>query len=269
MALRAKIDEQTADQSFLAKLRTFFEERFRYDEKGVPRVWTPSDDIDGAFQKAKDETLELVPLYSKIAPIDNSLTYTLPSEPSDSLTLSEEDFDFPATLTIFTETKALDLTARFRKDADAFYVEAKRSTVSSVAQIPYWMYGMLVVLGWNEAMVVLFNPLYFAFLMVIAATGYVMLHLGLMGPALQVTRTMAKEVRDGHPVRRCSTLTHVRDTSQVQKQVENRLREHFAQPISTQPVPVHNRTRSIDDEDHDMHREQQRYRANSRDFATL
>lgn len=54
-ALRAKIDEQTADQSFLAKLRTYFEERFRYDEDGVPRVWTPSDDIDGAFKKAKDE----------------------------------------------------------------------------------------------------------------------------------------------------------------------------------------------------------------------
>lgn len=172
IALRAKIDEQTADQSFLAKLRTYFEERFRYDEKGVPRVWTPNDDIDGAFQKARDETVQLVPLYSKISPVDKSFAYTLPSETSDSLT-SEDDFDFPTTLTIFTETKALDLTARFRKDADAFYVEAKRSTVSSVAQIPYWMYGLLIFLGWNEAMVVLFNPLYFAFLVVAAATGYV------------------------------------------------------------------------------------------------
>lgn len=248
MALRSKIDEQTADQSFLAKLRTYFEERFRYDEKGVPRVWTPSDDIDGAFQKARDETLELVPLYSKIAPVDKSLAYTLPSEPADALAASEEDFDFASTLTVFTETKALDLTTRFRKDADAFYVEAKRSTVSSVAQIPYWMYGMLVILGWNEAMVVLFNPLYFAFLLVLAASAYVMLQLGLMGPALQVARTMAREVH---------------------KQVEARLREHFAPPITTHPVPVRNQTRTIDDEDPDMHRDQQRYRANSRDFATL
>lgn len=60
IALRSKIDEQTADQSFLAKLRTYFEERFRYDEKGVPRVWTPSDDIDGAFAKAKDEVSSVV-----------------------------------------------------------------------------------------------------------------------------------------------------------------------------------------------------------------
>ena len=41
-----------------------------------------------------------------------------------------------------------------------------RSTVSGIAQIPYWMYGVLVVLGWNEAMAVLFNPLYFAALII-------------------------------------------------------------------------------------------------------
>ena len=63
------------------------------------------------------------------------------------------------------------MTGRFRKDADAFYVEAKRSTVSSVAQIPYWMYGLLVFLGWNEAMVVLFNPIYFTLLLLAAASG--------------------------------------------------------------------------------------------------
>jgi hypothetical protein len=54
-ALRAKIDEQTAEPVILGKLRSHFEERFRYDETGVPRVWKPEDDIDGAFKKAKDE----------------------------------------------------------------------------------------------------------------------------------------------------------------------------------------------------------------------
>jgi hypothetical protein len=42
--------------------------------------------------------------------------------------------------------------------------------VSSIAQIPLWMYGVLVVLGWNEAMAVLFNPLYFAMLLILAAS---------------------------------------------------------------------------------------------------
>jgi hypothetical protein len=55
LALRAKVDEQTGDTVLLSKLRFSFEERFRYDEQGVPRVWKPEDDIDAAFKKAKDE----------------------------------------------------------------------------------------------------------------------------------------------------------------------------------------------------------------------
>lgn len=55
LVLRAKVDEQTADQVFVGKLRSHFEESFRYDENGVPRVWKPEDDIDGAFKKAKDQ----------------------------------------------------------------------------------------------------------------------------------------------------------------------------------------------------------------------
>lgn len=122
--------------------------------------------VTSAEQSSYLQTLELIPLYSNIAPLDSSLAYTLPCDSSADTSTSSEDFDFATTLVVFTEMKAIDLTTRFRRDADAYYVEAKRSTVSSIAQIPYWMYGVLVILGWNEAMVVLFNPLYFVFLLV-------------------------------------------------------------------------------------------------------
>lgn len=98
------------------------------------------------------------------------MSYTLPLDPAGvEISSPEEEFDFEATLTVYSESKALDLTNRFRRDADAYYVEAKRSTVSSIAQVPYWMYGVLVVLGWNEAMMVLFNPLYFTMLLILLA----------------------------------------------------------------------------------------------------
>ncbi|KAJ7739031.1 RHD3/Sey1 [Mycena maculata] len=229
-ALRSKIDEQTAEPVLLGKLRGHFEERFRYDDKGVPRVWKPEDDIDSAFKKAKDETLNLIPLYSKIQPTDPSLEYTLPADsielPADSLSGSGEDFDFAASLIVLTETKGLELTQKFRREADAYYVEAKRSTVASIAQIPFWMYGVLVVLGWNEAMAVLFNPLYFTFLLIGLATAYAIVQLGLVGPLFQITRTIGNE---------------------VQRQASTRLREHFATPVLTEPV----RARAIKEEDDD------------------
>ncbi|KAH8093879.1 RHD3/Sey1 [Cristinia sonorae] len=215
MVLRAKIDEQTSDAAFLTKLRTHFEERFRYDEAGVPRVWKPEDDIDGFFKKAKDETLDLIPRYSKIKPTDPSNEYTIESDSSDSLISGDDEFDFASTLVIFSDIKAIDISNRFRKDADAYYVEAKRSTVSSIAQIPLWIYGVLVVLGWNEAMAVLFNPLYFATLLIMAATTYIIWQLGLTGPALQVGRTIVSE---------------------VQRQAGAKLREHFSEPALASPV---------------------------------
>ncbi|KAJ8516604.1 hypothetical protein ONZ45_g6107 [Pleurotus djamor] len=213
-SLKDKIDEQTADTVILGKLRTYFEERFRYDEHGVPRVWRPDDDIDGVFKKAKDQTLSLIPLYSKVAPLDCANAYILPASPPTE-TSSEEDFDFEASLTVFTESKALDLTSKFRRDADAYYVEAKRSTVSSIAQIPVWMYGILVLLGWNEAMMVLFNPLYFTMLLIGLVSAYLIFQLGLAGPLYQVLRTISAE---------------------VQRQAAIKLREQFAQPVLEAPV---------------------------------
>ena len=49
--MEARLERESA---ILGKLRNHFEERFRYDEQGVPRVWKPDDGIDGAFEKAKD-----------------------------------------------------------------------------------------------------------------------------------------------------------------------------------------------------------------------
>jgi hypothetical protein len=53
--MRRKLEEQTSEATVVNTLRTTFEDRFRYDEAGLPRVWKPEDDIEAAFKKAKDE----------------------------------------------------------------------------------------------------------------------------------------------------------------------------------------------------------------------
>ena len=66
--LRRKIDEELADAMILMKLRNRFEEKFRYDEKGLPRVWKPEDDIDSYFSKAKEEVLFTAALWPFAGP---------------------------------------------------------------------------------------------------------------------------------------------------------------------------------------------------------
>lgn len=228
LSLRAKIDEQTADSILITKLRTAFEDRFRYDEAGVPRVWRPEDDIDAIFRVARDDTLSLIPLYSKIAPMDPKNAITLPStadDPESALAVEkgeEDEFDFPSSLTIFSETRKAELGARFRKEADAYYVEAKRSMVSSIAQVPLWIYGVMAVLGWNEFIAVLSSPVYFAFLSVLGATAYVIWYLNMWGPVLSVFKAMGREV---HRV------------------ADDKLRSHFSQPVPQPAFLAENRAK--------------------------
>jgi hypothetical protein len=113
----------------------------------------------------------LLPLFATISPSEDSLLPHLPSpEPSFDTDADPTSFDPSTAFTLLPATKLLQLETRFKREADAAYVEAKRSMVSSVAQVPLWMYGALAVLGWNEAMAVLFNPLYFALLLIAAAS---------------------------------------------------------------------------------------------------
>lgn len=163
------------------------------------------------FKKARDTTLDLIPLYAKISPIDKgTLPDNIPPGADMAPGTTAEEFDFDASLILLSETKQLDITSRFRRDSDAYYVEAKRSTVSSVAQIPLWMYGVLVVLGWNEAMAVLFNPLYFTFLLISLTGAYVVFQLRLAGPIMSVGKTVLAEVSLLHQSLKRETKTRYR-----------------------------------------------------------
>jgi len=69
---------------------------------------------------------------------------------------------------------------------------------------------------------------------------YVIVQLGLVGPLMQVTKTVAKEVSRGVP----SVLSEGDvESFQIQRQATDRLREHFAQPVLVEP----SRTRSGED----------------------
>ncbi|KAG0309687.1 Dynamin-like GTPase that mediates homotypic ER fusion [Dissophora globulifera] len=172
--LTKKIQEESMDGMMLLKLRNRFEEKFRYDDAGLPRVWKPDDDIDTPFRKARDETVELVPLFAKINTMDPVKGEKFELEAS-------EDFDFDQSLKVLSETRQQEITTKFKRESDAFYLEAKRSVVATQAKVPYWVGVALVFLGWNEFIAVIKNPLY---LMVVAMVGVPMVamwYLDMLG----------------------------------------------------------------------------------------
>lgn len=166
VGLREKIDEEVMEGNILLKLRENFEDKFRYDEAGVPRIWRPTDDIEGIYTKARESTLTLIPLLSRFRLAETYAPPDLPGfvghqpggvEVGDEEDLSpiggvdeDEGKSLEEEMTVLSEGKRQDLVVRFKKTADGVYVEAKRSAIGGVAQIPWYFYALLVALGWNE-----------------------------------------------------------------------------------------------------------------------
>jgi len=165
-ALRDKIDEEMMEGNLLLKLRENFEDKFRYDGEGVPRIWRPTDDIEGMYTRARESTLELIPLLSRFRLSRTSapppLDAWIGEAPSNVTAADEEDLhpiggvdedegkSLEEEMTVLGEAKAQDLSTRFKKTADGVYVEAKRSAIGGMTQVPLYFYGLLLALGWNE-----------------------------------------------------------------------------------------------------------------------
>ncbi|KAJ1660408.1 Dynamin-like GTPase that mediates homotypic ER fusion [Dispira simplex] len=176
--LGQRIREETSEQMMLVRLRTCLEDRFRYDDQGIPRVWQPTDDIDGHFATAKEHVVRLIPLFSRLNPGDDLMDEYFPT-----------DYDLSESLEIFSSGRQRDVINRFKREADAMYLEAKRSVVATTARTPYWVIIMLIMLGWNEFVTVITSPIYLILLITFGTVGYVIHLLNLTGPlqrALQV-----------------------------------------------------------------------------------
>ena len=165
-ALKAKIGEEMMEGNLLLKLRENFEDKFRYDEAGVPRIWRPTDDIEGVYTKARESTLTLIPLLSRfqssrssapppldrwIGPVPESAS---PADEEDLIPIGgvdeEDGKSLEEEMTILSDAKSQEITARFKKTADGVYVEAKRGAIGGITQVPLYFYGLLLALGWNE-----------------------------------------------------------------------------------------------------------------------
>ncbi|KAK2787972.1 Dynamin-like GTPase that mediates homotypic ER fusion [Onygenales sp. PD_12] len=207
--LRAKIEEEMMEGNLLLKLRENFEDKFRYDEAGVPRIWRPTDDIESVYTRARESTLTLIPLLARFRltetsappPLDKWIGHT----PSSATPADEEDLapiggvdedegkSLEEEMTMLSEAKRQDLTVRFKKTADGVYVEAKRSAIGGITQVPLYFYGILLALGWNEILAVLRNPAYFFILFLCSVGAYVTYQLNLWGPIIKMTEAASQQ----------------------------------------------------------------------------
>lgn len=276
--LRAKIEEEMMEGNLLLKLRENFEDKFRYDEAGVPRIWRPTDDIEGIYTKARESTLTLIPLLSRFQSSNTSAPPPLDSwigdapsavSPADEEDLTpiggvdeEEGKSLEEEMTILSEAKRQDVTVRFKKTADGVYIEAKRSAIGGMTQVPLYFYGLLLALGWNEIIagqsdilfhlfdedanfLVLRNPVYFIFLIMLGVGAYVTYTLNLWGPMLQMANAAsAQALEEGK--KRLREFLEASDTGRQAIAMSGQ------DNIQMQKLNANGKQAGIDDEDDDI-----------------
>lgn len=200
--------------SLLTILKDRFDDKFRYDENGLPRLYQNARELEVSFGEAKAHAMlafpvltfarlnnatELLPgvdvrnrklkrRYDSVRPLDKGN-----EDDDESDADSDEDEDEQCFAQILSEQEKAEVMTKFKREIDAKFVETKRLIIQHVTQIPYYIYLVILVLGWNEFMAVLRNPLFFTLLVIIGAALYVMYQMNLLGPAYIVAQRMVDE----------------------------------------------------------------------------
>lgn len=182
-----KMKEDFSEQMAVLKLRDLLEERFRYDQEGLPKVWKPSDDIDTHFRRSKDEVHQLLPVLCRI---DLSTFFDRIDE------LFPSDYSYHSHLPLLSSSQQSRALSRFKKEADALYLEAKRSVIITTSRIPYWIFIVIAVLGWNEFFTILTSPIYLIFFAFLSIAGYFLYLTNLWVPFYAVMNSYMDDLKD-------------------------------------------------------------------------
>mmetsp|Transcript_4068 Transcript_4068/g.16995 ORF Transcript_4068/g.16995 Transcript_4068/m.16995 type:complete len:743 (-) Transcript_4068:374-2602(-) len=172
-SLKLNCDEETLRQIhgligspslFLTRVKQCFFDQFRNDANGLPRVWGPDDDITEAYERALEVSVAVANALSHV----NRFDLDEPEEIKGSV----KHFD--------DECYMEQIKASLQKEAEAAFAESKRSQEQMKAQmmgiqgqLPVWLVAALILLGFDEAVWVLKNPLLLILCVVLTAVGYV------------------------------------------------------------------------------------------------
>ncbi|KAH6567563.1 hypothetical protein BASA50_001916 [Batrachochytrium salamandrivorans] len=221
-ALMEIIHDEISEKLLLEKLRERFEAKFRYDDKGIPRFWSPSDDIDGTFKVAHEQVDGLLTLLSEfnvpLADIDADIVKHMGIKETP--------------IALLSVVQQEDARLALNREADSQFMEAKRSTVATTAKIPPWFIVMTVALGWNELMAVLWNPMLTMLLLGFVGVAFAIWRTNMAGPLFQVARVATGEVS-----RQVSTGLHERGLSMnniMNNNTISRAKRAFSSAVSLQ-----------------------------------
>lgn len=200
------------DDSASRILRNIFEDSFKFDSDGLPLIWKTFNQLDSQFNKSREDALAFFPILCYAKKSDGTLIekpiINVQGGNSDD---DENDFQYDYSddddvdnddvtrtdgsrfNTLLNPKQQSKVKLRFKKETDAIYLDAKRSMVANKTSIPTFMYVLLIILGWNEFMAVLRNPILFILAILIITGLYFAYNMQMLGPIITVANAMINQ----------------------------------------------------------------------------
>ena len=151
---KSLLEDLASESRFMSLLLQRFTELFNNDQDGVPREWRSvrSSDIRGWFLEAKAQIDQVIELFAQ--PLD--VRSGLEALSADAAFIQEASFN----VALITGDRRVEMleranreTKRICRDAQMINAANNQSNVP-----PVWAMVMMVILGWNEMMLVVSSP---------------------------------------------------------------------------------------------------------------
>ena len=212
-ALRIVLEKYMSKEKLVAVLKDRFDEKFGYDANGNPRVYLSTRELESVFGAAKTYAVEAIP-YLAVAVISDGTKF----QPSVNLSSSflrqkyenvataakmgnfaeEDDSDSDddtrrSFVEVVSEDDQQEVLRKFKRETDAIFVARKGMLVQSRTHIPYYIYLVILVLGWNEFLAIVRSPVVFTVILLVGAAVYGMYQTNLLGPVVSIGERMLEE----------------------------------------------------------------------------
>ncbi|KAJ9559643.1 hypothetical protein OSB04_004803 [Centaurea solstitialis] len=187
----------------LYRMKERFTSLFNHDSDSMPRIWTGKEDIRTITKIARSSSLKLLSVLAAnrldvdADKIGNTLVLALVEHKKDKSTSFQDPLasstweEVPPTKTLITPVQCKSLWSQFQRETEYTITQAIASQEANKRNNnwlpPPWAMAALVILGFNEFMTLLRNPLW----LLVIFVGY------LLTKALWVQLDIAGEFRNG------------------------------------------------------------------------
>lgn len=197
--LNVTVHDYLKEDTITGILRDRFERKFRYDENDSPRLWKNEEEIDQAFRIAREYAVEVLDVLSLARTSDKvEIIAEFNEEDADEDEYYKDDvgiYHSRRFAHILNELQKEKVLQQFRRQINITVLDSKRSIIKTTTSIPLWIYILIAVLGWNEFMIIIRNPLFVTLALISIVGFYFVNKFGLWGPVLNVVQSAVGETR--------------------------------------------------------------------------